>query len=110
MKIAIEDTESEHTGSTVVGPVAGTIIVNSNNFVKIEGQNIMVEDGTMEIPLHQYQTLPPLFHSHSFSPDTLANNYFFIEANPIVLVVDSYSSDETTIKNAGSNTFVEVEI
>ena len=79
MKITINDGTSEHTGSTVVGTVAGTISVGSNNFVTIEGQKMMIEDGKMEIPTHLYNLIPPLSHSHSFSPDIMANNYFFIE-------------------------------
>ena len=106
--IAVEDGTSEHTGSTVVGPVAGTLTVGSNSFFTIEGKLAMVEDGTMEIPSHQYQLLPPLFHSHSYNPDTLANNYFYIEGKRVILVGDSFSGDATEVKTAGSNSIFEV--
>jgi hypothetical protein len=106
--IAVKDGTSTHTGSTVAGPVAGTLTEGSNSFFTIEGQEIVVEDGTMEIPSHQYQVMPPLFHSHSFSPDTIAQSFFTIEGNKIVQVGDSYSSDPTSIDGAGSNSFMVI--
>jgi len=108
MRIVIQDGEAEHTGSTVVGSVTGTIDVGSNSFFSIGGKLIAVSDGIMVIPSHQYVVFPPLFHSHNFTPDTLQNNYFLIENNPVLLVSDSYSADATEITDAGSNTFVEV--
>ncbi len=108
MKVVVEDAISEHTGSTVVGAVSGSISVGSNNFFSIGWKLVMVEDGTIDIPDHQYQLDPPLYHSHNYQPDTLKNNYFFIEGKKIVLVGDKYSQDESEIKTAGSNDFVEV--
>lgn len=109
MKVVISDGQTSHTGSTVVGAVAGSISNTGNTLFRIEGKLIMVEGDTMEIPTHKYDFgPPPLFHSHSFAPNTLQNNHFYIENKLVVLVGDKYSSDPTEIVGAGSNTFVEV--
>lgn len=104
----VEDGESKHSGSTVVGDVLGTVNVGSNSFFRIGGQRVVVSDGTMEIPVHQYIIFPPAYHSHSFTPDTIGNNYFYIDNKPIILVGDSYSGDATEISNAGSNAFFNI--
>jgi len=106
--IAVNDGTSNHTGSTVVGPVAGTLTAGSNSFVMIEGVPVMVEDGIMEIPSHQFVVFPPQFHSHDFACDTLAQSFVMIEGNKINLLVDSYSGDATDIDNVGTNNFVEI--
>jgi len=108
VKMVLENGEAEHTGSTVVGAVSGTIDVGSNSFFSIGGTRVAVSDGIMVIPSHQYVVFPPLFHSHNFTPDTLQNNYFLIEGKPILLLGDKYSPDATEIVDVGSNNFVEV--
>lgn len=107
-KIAVEDGTSVHTGTTVVGPVPGTLSVGTNSFCFIEGTLIVVEDGKLDIPTHLYQSIPPLSHSHSFSPDTFLQSFVTVEGLKAVLVGDSYSSDPTEVDGTGSNTFVEV--
>lgn len=106
VKIAVENGTSIHTGSTVVGPVAGTLTVGSNTFVKIEGKKMMVNDGTMVIPSHQYNLLPPLFHSHAYIP-TATKTYVTIEGRPVIVVGDAYVADSTQVNAASSNSFVE---
>lgn len=106
--VAIEDGTSNHTGSVCIGAEAGTLLVGSNNFFTIEGKLIMVDDGTMEIPIHLNPPCAPgTPDSHSYSPDVLQNNYFFIEGNPVILVGDNYSPDATEVDSAGQS-FVSV--
>jgi len=107
-EMVVSNGVSTHTGSTVVGAVAGTISVGANTFFTIEGNLVMVSNGTMNIPSHKYQNVPALFHSHSFSPNVLQNNYFLIEGVPIVLIGDNYAPDATNISNQGSNNFVRI--
>ena len=107
-KVTVQDGESKHTGSTVVGDVLGTIDVGSNSFFSIGGQRIAVSDGVMVIPSHQFIIFPPAFHSHNYTPDTITNNYFYIEGKQIITVGDTYSSDATEISNAGSNAFFNI--
>ena len=106
--VADENATTTHTGTTVVGPVGGTVDVGSNNFVSIESELVMVDDGTLEVPSHQYASSPDLFHSHSFVPDAVQQSYFLIEGRPVILKGDSYNADPTEIDSAGSNTFVTV--
>ena len=106
--IALSDGTSRHTGTTVVGPVAGTLTAGSNSFVKVNGVLMMVEDGKMNIPSHQYIILPPAFHSHSFSPDTITDTFVTVAVKKICQVSDSYSSDATNINGDGSNSFVTI--
>jgi len=105
VKITVLDGVSKHTGSTVVGPVLGTVLI-AQNFCKIEGLAIMTDDDTMQIPSHLYQLIPPLSHSHSFKP-TASKVFMTIEGRPIIVKGDSYGSDATTIDSQGSNSFVE---
>jgi len=109
MLAVTNDGTSNHTGSTVVGPVAGTLTEGSNGFFTIEGVPVMVEDGIMVIPTHQYVTgPPPEYHNHNYPCDIFAQNFVTIEGNKINLLGDSYSGDATAINNAGSNSFVEI--
>jgi len=107
-KITVEDAISKHVGTTTVGDVFGTVNITSQNFVKIEGKKVMTETDTMEIPSHQFQVFPPLFHSHSFTPNTFAQNFVKIEGKKIVLLNDSFSGDATSISNQGGNNFVNI--
>lgn len=104
----VEDGQSKHSGTTVVGDVLGTVNVGSNSFFSVGGKRIAVSDGSMAIPSHQYIIFPPAFHSHLFTPNTIGNNYFYIDGKPILLVGDTYTPDPTEISNAGSNTILEV--
>jgi len=109
--VALEDGESTHTGTTLAGDIGGSLTRGSNSFVSVSGVKMMVQDGTMEIPSHWYATVPidvKLYHSHSFSPDTLSQSFVTIEGKKLVLVGDAYSSDPTAVTGAGSNNFVEV--
>jgi hypothetical protein len=108
VRIVVSDATVSHTGTTVVGAVAGTVTVGSNSFVKIEGNLIMDESGTLVVPSHEYNLVPPLFHSHSFTPNTFAQSFVTIENKKIVLLGDSYSGDLTTIDSVGSNSFVDI--
>jgi hypothetical protein len=100
---ATEDAVSTHTGSTVVGPVAGTVTKGSNNILKVESKYVMVEDGTLEIPVHQYQLVPALFHSHSFTPDNFNQSIWLIEGKKVCVDGDSYTGDATSITNAAQS-------
>lgn len=108
VKIVVEDGTCIHNGTTVVGPVAGTLTTGSNTFAKINGKLIMVEDGTLEVPLHKYQNSPALFHSHSFSVNSFQQSFAKINGKRIILLGDNYSNDITTINNQGSNTFCDI--
>jgi len=109
-KAACADGSSVHTGTTVVGPVEGSVLPGSNGFCFILGAQIMVQDGTMEIPNHQYQVTPPLFHSHSFSPTVFQQSFVTVQGLKMCLVGDSHSADPTEVDSAGSNGFVEVTL
>ena len=100
--IATEDGTSIHTGSTIVGPVAGTLSVGSNSVVTINGKKIMVEDGTMDIPSHKYAE-PDLYHSHNYSPDTFFHSVITIDSRKIVVTDDSYSGDATNVDSSGQS-------
>ena len=106
-KIACVNGASNHTGSVCAGSVTGTLIAGGNDFVKISGSLIMVEDGTMEIPTHLNSSCITS-HSHSFSPDTFGQNFVKIGGKKVVLVGDSYSGDATNVSSAGSNDFVNI--
>jgi hypothetical protein len=109
IKIVVDDGTSKHTGSTVVGPVAGTLTVGSDTFVTVIGHKVMVEDGTMVIPTHEYSTgPPPLYHSHNYAPNTFQQSFVKVNGKKVVLVGDNYSSDATDVETAGSNNFVTV--
>jgi len=108
--VIVADGTSEHTGSTIDGPISGTLTVGSNSFFSIGGQLVMVDDGTMEILSHRFASSPDQFHDHSFIPDSLQQNYFLIEGRPVILEGDIYGSDATEVNSAGSNTFFEVEV
>lgn len=111
IKITVEDGTSKHTGSTVVGPVAGTVTVGSDTFVTVNGKKVMVEDGIMVIPTHEYSTgPPPLYHSHNYACNTFQQLYVKVNGKKVVLVGDTYSSDATDIETQGSNTFVTVTV
>ena len=69
----------------------------------------MDDTGTMEVPLHNNPPcVPANIQSHSYTPDTLANSYFYIEGKLVVLVGDSFSGDATAVDGAGTNSFVTV--
>ena len=69
----------------------------------------MVDDGTMEVPSHNNPPcVPANIQSHSYTPDTLQNSYFYIEGRLVILVGDSYSGDATAVDGAGTNTFLTV--
>lgn len=104
--VVCADGTSLHTGSTVVGPVAGTLTPGSNSFVTINGTLIMVENGQMVIPTHMYNLIPPLFHSHSFPP-VASQGYVTIAGTKMVLLGDA-GADGTSIDGAGSNGFVTI--
>lgn len=106
--VATENGTCEHTGSTCVGPVAGTL-VGGQSFVTIEGSLVMVEAGTMEVPVHgNPPCFPvPILASHSYNPDTLQQNYFYIEGSLVVLQGDTYNGDATEVDDAGQS-FVSV--
>lgn len=106
--IAVEDGTSRHTGSTVVGPVAGTLAVGSNSFCKINGKLIMVDNGTMNIPTHKYQSSPDLYHSHSYPCNTFGQSFVKVEGRKVILLNDSYSGDATSVNGVGSNSFCGV--
>ena len=107
-KVVCIDGTSNHTGTTVVGNVSGTLTAGSNSFVSIGSVAVMVEDGNMDIPTHQYVLIPPLFHSHTFTPDTLGQGFVTIEGKKMCLLGDSYSGNATDIDSMGSNTFVDI--
>jgi len=106
--ITCKDGTVDHFGTTYPSGthVSGTLIQGSNAFCKINGVEIVVEDGTLVVPLHNYT--PTNTHSHVFTPNTFFNSYFFIEGKKIVCIGDSYSSDITTVNSGGSNIFFDI--
>ena len=108
--VTCNDGNTTHTGSTVVGPVTGTIDEGSNIFVTINGILVSIEDAIMTIPTHQYITIPPAFHAHSFVCNEFQQSYVTIEGNKIILLDDAYIIDMTSVTNIGSNTFVNIEV
>lgn len=107
--IVDEDATCNHTGTVCAGAVAGTVLVGTNGFFTIEGKEIMVDDGTLEVPTHNNPPCtPPNNLSHSFPVDTLAQSFFTIEGKKVVLLGDSSSGDATDIDSQGSNSFMSV--
>lgn len=102
----------EHTGTTAVGPVEGTVEVVNQDFVRINGELVMVEGDTMEIPPHIFffppPPDPPLIHSHSFPVDTFQQDFVTIDGKKVVQVGDFYSPDPTTVILPGGNIFVTI--
>lgn len=69
----------------------------------------MVDDGTFEVPTHNNPPCAPAnLQSHSYTPNSLANGYFYIAGKRVVLVGDSYTTDPTTATGAGTNTILTV--
>jgi len=103
---------SEHTGSTLQGPVQGTVDIQNQDFVFVENNLIMSDGDEMVIPSHWYANTPPptlpLFHSHRY-PATPEQVFVFIEDKLINMVDDAYAPDYTFIKSAGNNNFVFIE-
>ena len=109
VRIVVSDGTSTHTGTVCSGAVAGTVTVGSNSFVFIEGNLVMVDDGTLEVPSHLNPPCSPgTPASHSFTPDTLAQSFVFVEAKKVALLGDSFSGDATSINSQGTNSFVDV--
>jgi hypothetical protein len=107
--IVVEDGTCNHTGSICGGSVSGTLSVGSNDFFKINGKLVMVEDGELLVPEHNNPPcIPPNLNAHAFIANNLFNNYFYINNKLIILVGDEYSTDATEVDNAGSNDFFEV--
>lgn len=106
--IVDEDGTSIHTGTTIVGPVAGTVNAVTNSFVSINGKSIFVDGDTMEIPSHKFASSPDQFHAHSFIPTVFAQSLITIEGKKVALVGDNYPADATAIDTPGGNTFVTV--
>jgi hypothetical protein len=112
--IALIDSECNHYGSTMVGPVASTLNISPPDFVEIEGVSIVTTNNTVDTPSHQYAVdgeENPLFHTHPNQLiDDLGQNFITIENEIILLKDDSSSAEDTRIDSAGSNEFVFVEI
>ena len=105
--VVVSDGTSIHSGTVCAGPVAGTVLVGSNNFVTIGGKLIMVTDGTMEIPVHNNPPcIPPNLLSHSFSPSA-SQSYVTIVGTLMSLLGDA-GAESTSIDGVGSNDFVTV--
>lgn len=108
--IVVSDGTCNHTGSVCGGAVAGTLTVGSNSFVTIEGNLIMDEDGTLEVPTHNNPPcVPPNNQSHSLSIDSFGQSFVTIEGKKMVLVGDANTGgDATDVNGAGSNSFVSI--
>ena len=107
--IVVEDASANHYGSTVDGPVVSSINKNSPNFVKIDGKEIISSEDTIDTPSHRFQISPDQYHSHTGQIiDQRAQSFVSIEGNPIVLVGDKNSGNDTRLDSAGSNSFVGI--
>lgn len=111
IRIAIQDSDSLHSGTTCSGDILGTITVGSNSFFKINGKFIMVDNGTLEVPTHANPPcISPVIESHSYTPNVIQQSVFKINGKRICLVGDNYSSDATEISSSGSNNFVNISV
>jgi hypothetical protein len=105
--IAVNGAGAEHTGSTIVGPVSGSVIAGANDsFITISGVVVCTEEATMEIPSHMFA--PFLYHSHSYNTNTFPHDFVTVEGRKIATVGSSYADDQTDIISAGTNDFVTI--
>ena len=105
--IAINSSHTTHTGSTIVGPIEGTVVSDPlDAFATLNGIPIATSSAIMDIPSHQ--VLPLVFHSHQYNPTSIPQTFAFINNKPIAVIGSSYPDDETVIDEPIGQLFADL--